>query len=104
MLIDLECRNCHSDTEVDTELLIEDGGSIKCGNCRTKLDAKASEQFASTLDELVAHLDLLRKKFSFSITLDSDDVELFEEAEAEEEAEDWEDDAELDEESFDEDL
>lgn len=103
MLLDLECRVCNSDIEVDTEALLESNGVIKCGNCRAKLDAKSSEQFASALQELVALLEPMRKKFSFAIIFDSDDVDLFEEHDEEEDADAWEEEPEIEEESFDED-
>lgn len=94
MLIDMECRNCRSDLEVDTDEILGDGSAIKCPNCRNRLTPKASEQLASALDDLLSQLLLIRKKFGFSFTVDSDDVALFEEA-GEERSEDWEEDEEL---------
>lgn len=74
MVIDFECNSCNGDFEVDVGDLMESPKPIKCPHCKAKLDAKASEDFATVLEDLIAQVSAMAKKFSLTLTLESDDL------------------------------
>jgi uncharacterized paraquat-inducible protein A len=99
MLADMECKSCGASFELDTETILDDPENFKCPNCRNKIAEGVAEQFAAAIDDLVAQLSLVRKKFSFTLTLDADDLELFGEEEDEED-EEWDAEEELGEDPY----
>jgi len=82
MVISFVCRQCEADDEVELADLLKDARKLTCSNCRAKLNADLVEAFASSLDETLAALNRLNKKFHLEFAVDSDD--LLEDGEAEE--------------------
>ena len=89
MVIDMECNNCNGDFELDVADLLESPKPLKCPHCKVKVDAKTSEDFATTLEDLIAQVAALGKKFSMTMTIETDDLPG---AYAQEEDEDEDDD------------
>lgn len=103
MSIDFTCQKCEASFELDAQDLIEGTEKLVCPHCDAKAPANISEDFVAALTEMRAQITVLGKKFSVSMTLESEDLEDElsdeEEDDDEEESED-DDDDELD---FDED-
>src|SRR5260370_32649204 len=74
MVIDIECSNCNGDFEIDVADFIEAPKPIKCPHCKAKLDAKASEDFATVLEDLIAQTAAMAKKFNLTLTIETDDL------------------------------
>lgn|GEM_PF-2075607 len=75
MMIDFECNSCNGGFEIDVADLIEDPKPIKCTHCKSiKLDAKTTEDFASVLEDLIAQISSMSKKFNVSMTIETDDL------------------------------
>jgi DNA-directed RNA polymerase subunit RPC12/RpoP len=102
MVIDLECINCNGDFELDAGDLLENPKPIKCPHCKQKVDAKASEDFTTTLEDLIAQVSAMNKKFSITLTIESDDLPGSYAVEEDEDEDAGDDDVELDEEDLDE--
>jgi DNA-directed RNA polymerase subunit RPC12/RpoP len=109
MIIDFTCQKCEGSFELDAQDLIEGSEKLVCPHCGAKAPSNLSEDFTSALTELRTQVAALGKRFSVSMTLESEEVEDEleddeEEAEDEEfdEDEDEDEDAE-DEEEYDED-
>ncbi|HOX46540.1 MAG TPA: hypothetical protein PK668_23275 [Myxococcota bacterium] len=103
MVISFVCRQCEADDEVELADLLKDARKLTCSNCRAKLNADLIEAFATSLDETLAALGRLNKKFHLEFAVDSDDLleagEAAEEfTEAGEEDALWSDDVEPEEE------
>jgi len=96
MTIDFECVNCGADFELDFIDLMEEPGKLKCPNCDAKADAHTVEDLVSALDDVMATMALLRRKFNFSITVETDDLPApYATSEAESEEETWEEEEDL---------
>jgi DNA-directed RNA polymerase subunit RPC12/RpoP len=95
MVIDFECNNCNGDFELDVADMIESPKPIKCPHCKAKVDAKASEDFATVLEDLIAQVSAMSKKFTLTMTLETDDLPGAYAKEEEDEDED-EDDEDID--------
>ena len=104
MVIDFECNGCNGDFELDVAEMIETPKPIKCPHCKAKLDTKSSEDFATVIEDLIAQVAAMAKKFSLTLTLESDDLPgAYAKDEDEDEDEDEDDeDVDLDEEVADE--
>ena len=62
------------DFELDVAEMIEAPKPIKCPHCKAKLDTKSSEDFSTVLEDLIAQVAAMSKKFSLTLTLESDDL------------------------------
>jgi hypothetical protein len=101
MVIDFECNNCNGDFELDVAEMIETPKPIKCPHCKAKLDTKSSEDFATVLEDLIAQVAAMAKKFSLTLTLESDDLPgAYAKEEEEDEDEDDDEDIDLDDEDI----
>ncbi len=95
MVIDFECINCGGDFELDVAEMLENPKPFKCTHCKAKLDAKASEDFTTVLEDIIAQISGMAKKFKLTLTIEADDLPgAYAKEEEEEEEED--DDAEID--------
>ncbi len=109
MTVDFICQRCDGSFELDFGDMLE-GEPIECPNCDQKASKKASEELATSLEELMGKVAELRGKFEISLTVESDDLPAKfdepaagDEDEEEEEDEDEDDDEDLDEDDDDED-
>jgi len=102
MSIDFTCQKCEASFELDAQDLIEGTEKLVCPHCDAKAPANLSEDFVAALTEMRAQIAVLSKKFSVSMTLESEDLEdeLSEDDEDDDEEASEDDDDELD---FDED-
>ena len=94
MSIDFTCQKCEASFELDAQDLIEGTEKLVCPHCDAKAPANISEDFVAALTEMRAQIAALSKKFSVSMTLESEDLE--DELAEEDEEDDDEDDAEED--------
>ena len=100
MSIDFTCQKCEAGFELDAQDLIEGTEKLLCPHCDAKAPANITEDFVAALTEMRAQITALSKKFSVSMTLESEDLEdeLDEDDEEDDEEEsDEDDDDELDE-------
>ncbi|MFA6032377.1 MAG: hypothetical protein WC889_05710 [Myxococcota bacterium] len=74
MTIDFECVNCGEDFEIDAAVLIEDPTKLQCPSCDVKADQRTVEDLMSALDDVMASMAHLRKKFQFAINIETDDL------------------------------
>jgi hypothetical protein len=105
MSIDFTCQKCEAGFELDAQDLIDGTEKLVCPHCDAKAPANISEDFVAALTEMRAQIAVLSKKFSVSMTLESEDLEdELEEAEDDDEEETEEDeDEDEDDDDFDED-
>ena len=100
MTIDFTCQKCEGSFELEAQDLIDGTEKLVCPHCNAKAAANLLADFTAALAELIAQVAALSKKFTLSLSFESEEVEEeIEEEEAEEEGEEKEED-ELD---FDED-
>lgn len=92
MTIDVSCQKCEASFEIDASDLIEGNERIKCPNCDQKAPQALVEDLGNALNDLCKHMSDLRKKFTLSLALESDDLPApYDTDEDEEEAEEDED-------------
>ena len=105
MTIDFTCQKCEGSFELDAQDLIEGTEKLACPHCGARAPANISEDFVSALSEIRTQIAALGKRFSVSMTLESEDLEdeLEEEDEDEEEEEEESEDEDEDDLDFDED-
>jgi DNA-directed RNA polymerase subunit RPC12/RpoP len=94
MSIDFTCQKCEAGFELDAQDIIEGTEKLVCPHCDTKAPANLAEDFVAALTEMRAQIAVLSKKFSVSMTLESEDLEdeLEDEDDDEEDGEEEEDD------------
>ncbi|MDR0966419.1 MAG: hypothetical protein LBM75_07975 [Myxococcales bacterium] len=93
MSIDLTCVKCDSSFELDPTELLNGSDRIQCPHCNSKVSPLAVEEFAISLAEFCKQIAALSKRFSLSLSLESDDLPStyrLDEEEEEEEAEEEE--------------
>ena len=98
MVIDFECNGCNGDFELDVAEMIETPKPIKCPHCKAKVDAKASEDFATVLEDLIAQISAMGKKFTLTMAIETDDLPGAYAKEEEEDDEDEDEDVDVDDE------
>ena len=74
MTIDFECVGCGADFEVDVAILMEDATKLVCPNCDAKADPHSVEDLMGALDDVMASMAHLRRKFHFAINIETDDL------------------------------
>src|SRR5262249_42784606 len=84
---------------IDAQDLIDGSEKLECPHCNTRAPANVVDDFVAALTEMRAQVAALSKRFSFSTTLESEDLA---ELDADEDDED-DDDADDDEEDGDDD-
>jgi hypothetical protein len=100
MTIDLTCQKCEGNFELDAQDLIEGTEKLVCPHCGNRAPSNLQEDFVSALTEMRAQVAALSKRFTLSMSLESEELEDELEDEEAEDDEDESDDEELD---FDED-
>ena len=100
MTIDFTCQKCEASFELDYEDLADGTEKLICPHCDAKAPSNLVEDFVSALTELTAQVAALSKKFTLSMTVESEDLE--DELEEEEDEEEDDDDTDDDEEGDDE--
>ena len=99
MTIDLTCQKCEGTFELDAQDLIEGTEKLVCPHCGQKAPSNLQEDFVSALTEMRTQVAAIGKRFTVSMSLETEEFE-DELDEDEEPDEDEESDEELD---FDED-
>lgn len=103
MTIDFECQKCESSFELDASDLIEGNEGLKCPNCDAKPPQAMVDEFSTALNDIARSIANLRKRFTVSMALESDDLPAPYDADEDEEDEEEEDEDFLDEREDDED-
>src|SRR5690348_10674210 len=93
MTLDFTCQNCEGTFEIDAQDLIDGSEKLECPHCNTRAQASLVDDFVAALTEMRAQVDELSKRFSFSTTLESEDLA---ELDADEDDDDDDDDDEDD--------
>jgi DNA-directed RNA polymerase subunit RPC12/RpoP len=75
MSIDFTCQKCEAGFELDAQDVIEGTEKLVCPHCDAKAPANLSEDFIAALTEMRAQIAIMSKKFSVSLTLESEDLE-----------------------------
>ena len=96
MVIDFECNNCNGDFELDVADMLENPKPIKCSHCKAKVDTKASEDFATVLEDLIAQVSAMSKKFKLTMSIETDDLPGQYAAEEDEDEDEDDDDPDID--------
>jgi DNA-directed RNA polymerase subunit RPC12/RpoP len=73
MTFTFTCQNCDDTFEVDYETL-GNGRGLKCEECGKRLPAGDVEEFVTSLDELLARVGALRKRFGLTFEVDAEDL------------------------------
>ena len=95
MTIDFECQKCESSFELDASDLIEGNEGLKCPNCDAKPPQAMVDEFSTALGDIAKSIANLRKKFSVSMALESDDLPAPYDVDEDEEEDEGEEDEEL---------
>jgi predicted Zn finger-like uncharacterized protein len=74
MTIDVSCQKCEASFEIDASELIEGNERIKCPNCDQRAPQALVEDLGAALGELCKNMAELRKRFTLSLALESDDL------------------------------
>ncbi|MBX7099431.1 MAG: hypothetical protein K1X89_17080 [Myxococcaceae bacterium] len=100
MNIDFTCQKCEGSFELDSQDLIEGTEKLECPHCEARATSAQTEDLTAALTELQAQIAALGKRFTVSVTVETDDLE---EDEDEDEEDDDEDESDEDEDEDDED-
>src|SRR5262245_4042492 len=101
MTIDFNCQKCEGSFELEANDLIDGSEKLECPHCGQKATASVVDDFVSALSEVRTQIAAMSKKFTVSLSIESEELEDEEEDEKEEDEDEEEsDDDELD---FDED-
>ncbi|ATB33357.1 hypothetical protein [Melittangium boletus] len=106
MSIDFICQKCESTFELAAQDLIEGTEKLVCPHCDQKAPSNLQEDFVAALNELRTQIAALGKRFSVTLTLESEELEdeLDEDDDEESDDEELDFDEDEDEESDDEDY
>ena len=74
MDITFHCTNCDDSFDRDYSALVEAAKGIKCDSCGKRLAAGDLEEALTAIDEVLAQVAALRKKFLLSFTVEGDDL------------------------------
>ena len=104
MTLDLTCQACDATFELELSDLVDEP-VVVCPSCEARAPRSAVDGVTGALDDLFAQLAVLRRKFSVSLEIDTDDlpaqyereVARSREEDADEEGEDWDGDGDADE-------
>jgi DNA-directed RNA polymerase subunit RPC12/RpoP len=74
MTLTFVCQSCDDSFELDYAQLVEDPKRIKCPNCGKRVPPSEMDEIATTLDELLAQVAAMRKRFAISLDIDAEDL------------------------------
>lgn len=100
MTIDFTCQKCEGSFELDAQDVIDGTEKLVCPHCDAKAPTAMVEDFAAALNELIAQVAILGKKFAVNLAIETEDIADEDEEEEEEdddETDDDEDDLDYDE-------
>ena len=75
MNISFECVQCEADFELEMADLLRDPTLVKCPNCGVKADASAVETTMSIMEDLLAQLVRLGRRFRVGLCIEPDELE-----------------------------
>ena len=93
MTFDFECVRCDYNFELDYIFLSDDPSGLLCPNCGSTADINQVEDLLAAIDDLTSAMLALRRKFSFAVQLETEDIES-DDVEDEDEDEEFDDDIE----------
>jgi DNA-directed RNA polymerase subunit RPC12/RpoP len=103
MTLDFTCQKCEGTFEIDAQDLIDGSEKLECPHCNTRAPANLVDDFVAALTEMRAQVAALSKRFSFSTTLESEDLAELDADEDDDDDDDDEDDVDEDEDDDDDD-
>lgn len=103
MTIEFTCQKCEGGFEIEAPDLIDGSEKLECPHCGAKAPTSQSEDLTNALGELRAALAALSKKFTATMTIESEDIEDVDEDDDDEDEEDDDDFDDEDEDDEDED-
>jgi DNA-directed RNA polymerase subunit RPC12/RpoP len=74
MTITFVCQSCEDSFDVEYSQLSEESKGLKCPNCGKKLSASETDDFVTALDEVLAQVAALRKRFVITFDVDGEDL------------------------------
>jgi len=74
MNITFVCQSCDDSFEINFVALAEETKGLKCPNCGKKLSLSETEEFVTALDEVLAQVAAIRKRFAVSLEIDAEDL------------------------------
>jgi len=103
MTIEFTCQKCEGGFEIEAPDLIDGTEKLECPHCAAKAPISQTEDLTNALSELRAALAALSKKFTATMTIESEDIEDVDEDDDDEDEEEEDDFEEDDDEDDDED-
>ncbi len=73
--IDFTCQKCEGTFECDVQGIISASEELECPHCANKPSKAGLEDFTAALADLQAQITALSKKFTLSLTIDSEDLD-----------------------------
>lgn len=74
MTITFVCQSCEDSFDVEYGQLSEESKGLKCPNCGKKLSASETDDLVTALDEVLAQVAALRKRFVITFDVDAEDL------------------------------
>ena len=99
MTIDFTCQKCEASFELDSQDLLDGTEKLVCPHCDAKAPANLVDDFNAALTEMVAQVAALSKKFSVTMAIETEDLEVAakdDEDEADEEDDEGDDELDFD--------
>jgi DNA-directed RNA polymerase subunit RPC12/RpoP len=96
MTIDFTCQKCEASFELDSQDLLDGTEKLVCPHCDAKAPANLVDDFNAALTEMAAQVAALSKKFSVTMAIETEDLEVAAKDDDEDEDEADEEDDELD--------
>jgi hypothetical protein len=96
MTIDFTCVKCEGSFELDAQDITDGTEKLECPHCNVKAPQAAVDDFVAALTELNAQVASMSKRFTLTLTIESEDVEGEDDDDDEEEAADDDDDDDVD--------
>lgn len=103
MTIEFTCQKCEGGFEIEAPDLIDGSEKLECPHCGAKAPTSMSEDLINALNELRGALASLSKKFSASMTLESEELEDLDDEDEDEDDDDDDEDLDDDEDDDDDD-
>src|SRR5947209_20325403 len=75
MTIDFTCVKCEGSFELDSQDIIDATEKLECPHCNTKAPQAQVDDFIAALNELAAQVATISKRFTMTMSIESEDLE-----------------------------
>lgn len=103
MTIDFTCQKCEASFELDAEDLIDGTEKLVCPHCNAKAPINVLDDFVAALTEMRSQIAALAKKFSVTLSLETEDLEDLDAKKADEDEESDQDELDFEDDDVEED-